>query len=56
MRFYPKIQKYKFNNLPQNNLSKHRSTRVDYVSEVRFEIGSLDFRGFEKSYIYIYIF
>jgi hypothetical protein len=49
MRFYPKIQKYKFSNLPQNNGSKRRSTRVDHVSEVSFEIGSLDLRRFEKS-------
>jgi hypothetical protein len=49
MRFYPKTEKYKFINLPQNNRSKRRSTRVGHVSEVRFEIESLDLRGFEKS-------
>jgi hypothetical protein len=35
--------------IPQNNRSKHRSTRVDHVSEARFEIESLDLCGFEKS-------
>jgi hypothetical protein len=49
MIFYPKTQKYKFSNLPQNNRSKRRSTHVDHVSEVRFEIRSLDLRRFEKS-------
>jgi len=49
MRFCPKTQKYEFSNLPQNNRSKRRSTGVDHVSEVRFEIESLDLRRFEKA-------
>jgi len=48
MRFYPKTQKYEFSNLPQNNRSKRRSTHVDHVSEVSFEIGGLDLRRFGK--------
>jgi hypothetical protein len=50
MRFYPKIQKYEFGNLPQNNRLKRRSTRVDHVSKVRFEIGGLDLCRFEKNF------
>jgi hypothetical protein len=48
MRFYPKIQKYEFSDLLQNNRSKRRSTLVDHVSEVRFEIRGLDLRRFGK--------
>jgi hypothetical protein len=48
MRFYPKTQKYEFSNLPQNNWSKRRSTRVNHVSEVSFEIGGLDLHRFGK--------
>jgi hypothetical protein len=44
MRFYPKIQKYEFSNLPQNDRSKRRSTCVDYVLEVGFEFRPIDFR------------
>jgi hypothetical protein len=56
MRFYSKIQKYKFSNLPQNNQSKRRSTRVDHVSEVSFETGSLDLRRFGKPHLLLLLF
>jgi hypothetical protein len=45
MRFYLKIQKYESSDLPQNNRSKRRSTRVDYVFGVGFDFGPIDFRG-----------
>jgi hypothetical protein len=48
MRFYPKTQKYEFSNLPQNNRLKRRSTCVDHVSKVRFEVGGLDLCRFER--------
>jgi hypothetical protein len=43
-RFNQKSKKYKLNDLPQNDRSKRRSSRVDHIYEVRFEVWDLGFR------------
>jgi hypothetical protein len=40
----------------KHNRSKRRSTRVDHVSEVRFEIWDLDLHGFEKTLNFLLLF